>query len=46
MITKHFLKILVIFTGMIALGLVGVFLMGQFDQKEGQNSSSVNPVAK
>lgn len=28
---QHFLKTLVIFTGMIILGLVGVFLVSYFD---------------
>lgn len=34
MITKHFIKTLIIFTGMIVLGLIGVFLASYFDQKE------------
>lgn len=32
MLTKHFLKGLVIFLGMIVLGLAGVFLVGYFDK--------------
>jgi hypothetical protein len=30
--TKHFLKTLIMFTGMIILGLVGVFLVSYFDE--------------
>ncbi len=30
MLTKHFFKILVIFMGMILLGLVGIFLINHF----------------
>jgi len=30
MITKHFFKILFLFTGMIALGLIGVAVLGHF----------------
>lgn len=30
--TKHFFKTLIIFTGMIILGLVGVFLVSYFDK--------------
>jgi len=36
MITKHFFKTLVIFTGMILLGLVGIFLVSYFGQGEKQ----------
>lgn len=31
MITEHFLKTLIVFMGMITLGLVGVFLVSYFD---------------
>ena len=34
--TKHFFKTLILFTGMIILGLVGVFLVSHFDKKEEQ----------
>jgi len=37
MITKHFLKTLVLFTVMIALGLLGVMLSSYFDQGEKQS---------
>jgi hypothetical protein len=30
---KHFLKTLIIFVGMIIIGLVGVFIVGSFDEK-------------
>lgn len=31
MITKHFLKTCILFTAMIALGLIGVFLVSHYD---------------
>jgi hypothetical protein len=31
---KHFLKTLIVFVGMIILGLIGVFLVSHFDEKE------------
>jgi hypothetical protein len=31
--TKHFFKTLIIFIGMIALGLIGVFLVSHYDIK-------------
>lgn len=34
MLTKHFLKTLIIFTGIIFLGLVGIFLVSYLDEKE------------
>lgn len=30
--TKHFIKTLVLFAGMIAVGLLGVFLLNHFDK--------------
>ncbi len=40
MITKHFVKILLIFSSMIILGLIGVSLVSHFDQnKTGQNNT-------
>jgi len=30
--TKHFIKTLILFTGMIILGLIGVFLVSYFDE--------------
>jgi len=44
--TKHFLKTLLIFTIMIALGLIGVLLASYFNEKERLNSPSANLVAK
>ncbi len=40
MLTKHFLKTVLIFMGMIALGLLGIFLVSYFDQKGGMNEKS------
>lgn len=34
MLTRHFLKTLVVFTGLIVLGLIGVFLVSYFDKQE------------
>jgi len=45
MITKHFLRTLIVFTGMIVLGLIGVFLVSYLDNKsgnKGEPSDSVN----
>lgn len=33
MVTKHFFKTLVVFVLMISFGLLGVFLVNQFEQK-------------
>lgn len=46
MITKHFFKALFVFTLMIALGLIGVFLVGYLDQKEKASTTEANSVAK
>jgi hypothetical protein len=48
MLTKHFFKILMIFTMMIVLGLVGIFVLKYFDQNGGQGTEANNqtPVAK
>jgi hypothetical protein len=35
MITKHFFKILAVFSIMIILGLIGVFLTNTFGQEQG-----------
>ena len=35
MINKHFLKTLLVFTGMIFLGLLGIFLISYFDKMGG-----------
>jgi hypothetical protein len=45
MLTKHFLKTLILFTMMIMLGLVGVFLVGYFD-KEGQQTTAELPTCE
>lgn len=37
---KHFLKTLLIFLGMIALGLIGVYLINHFDSSENQIKKS------
>jgi len=36
MITKHFFKTLLVFMGMIAIGLLGVFLVSHFDKTSNQ----------
>ena len=41
MITKHFFKILILFLGMIGLGLIAVFISSYFDNT---NNSQVNVV--
>lgn len=46
MSTKHFLKALFIFSGMIIFGLVGVFLVSYLDQKEDLNKKQTTEVAK
>jgi len=46
MITKHFFKTLVIFTGMIIFGLIGVFLVNHFDQNEKSNIEKSTDIAK
>ncbi len=46
MITKHFFKTLIIFVGIIAFGLVGVMIVGYFDQKKDSNLPTANPVLK
>ena len=42
MVTKHFLKTLLMFTLMIIIGLIGVFLCGYF----GKDGGSVNTSGK
>jgi len=37
---KHFLKTLIVFLGMIILGLIGVFLVNYFDKEE----TSINTI--
>jgi len=36
MINKHFLKTLVLFTMIIIIGLIGIFLVSRFDKEEKQ----------
>jgi len=43
--TKHFFKTLLLFTGMIALGLTGIFLASYFGTGEQNEQNSAN-VAK
>jgi len=33
MITKHFFKVLTIFTAMIAIGLLGIFIISSLDKE-------------
>lgn len=45
--TKHFIKTLLIFAGMISLGLLGVFFVSNYDKEGNANSTaSTNNVAK
>ena len=46
MLTKHFLKTLVIFLGMIMLGLVGVFLVSYFDEGGARDSASTSTASE
>lgn len=46
MITKHFFKILIIFSGMIALGLLGIFLVSYFDRVNTEGDGGKTIVAK
>lgn len=44
---KHFLKTLLIFAGMILLGLLGIYLVSHFDENEILSNSASSPtVAK
>ncbi len=43
---KHFIKTLLLFTVMIVIGLLGVFLLSYFDKESGKASPSNIPVAK
>lgn len=44
MVNKHFFKVLIIFCGMIILGLVGVLLVSNFE--EGSNILNSAGIAK
>jgi len=46
MVTKHFFKILVVFTGMIILGLLGVLLVNYFDKGEASKMLNNSRVAQ
>lgn len=45
MFTRHFVKILVTFTGMIVLGLIGVLLTNYYNQNSNE-SIFVNTIAE
>jgi len=40
MLNKHFFKTLLMFTAMIAIGLIGVFLFSYFDKSDNQQGVS------
>jgi hypothetical protein len=42
MVTKHFFKVLFIFTGMIVLGLVSIFLASRLDSQAGSGDQFSN----
>src|SRR3989344_319301 len=42
---RHFLKTLIVFLGMIILGLIGVFLVNYFDKAEGETPELPGEVA-
>jgi len=39
---RHFLKTLIVFLGMIILGLIGVFLVNYFDKEEASTNTINN----
>ncbi|MFA6585859.1 MAG: hypothetical protein WCS86_01735 [Candidatus Paceibacterota bacterium] len=41
MMTSHFFKTLLIFAGMIILGLIGVYLVNSFDESENSQNAGV-----
>jgi hypothetical protein len=41
MITKHFFKVLILFAGMIILGLTGIFLVSYFDKAQPGNNKAI-----
>ncbi|MEJ0001569.1 MAG: hypothetical protein WDN09_00035 [bacterium] len=45
MVTKHFLKTLVIFMVLIIVGLIGVFVVGYFDDSSAGSDSGVQATA-
>jgi len=44
MLNKHFFKILIIFAGMIILGLIGILLVSYFDKSEEQSKILNNAI--
>jgi len=44
MATKHFLKTLILFTVMILLGLIGVFLVGYLEEGGEQTDTQNNKI--
>ncbi|MEK7564220.1 MAG: hypothetical protein AAB510_01450 [Patescibacteria group bacterium] len=46
MLTKHFLKTLIVFTLLIALGLGGIFLVSYFDENSTDDTPQNTKVAK
>lgn len=40
MVTKHFFKMLIIFSGMIILGLIGIFAVAQLEKENSQIETS------
>ncbi len=45
MVTKHFLKVVFVFSLMIILGIIGVVFVNYLDKKQDINSSEVGEVA-
>ncbi len=41
MFTKHFFKMVVTFIGMIILGLIGVFIVGNLGERDQQNTAGM-----
>lgn len=47
MVNKHFLKTVLIFTGMIAIGLISIFFISYFNEGDDvENIANTVPVAK
>ena len=42
MFSRHFLKTLIMFTGMIILGLLGVFLVSYFDERREEGTTQTS----
>ncbi|MFA6257033.1 MAG: hypothetical protein WCT29_03385 [Candidatus Paceibacterota bacterium] len=43
---KHFVKILATFTAMIALGMVGIYLVNMYGKDEGTRAGTETPTAE